>query len=113
MTSQGSARGRFNRALAQRNLRGAELAAKEMGGLSLLETLDYLVLPVDVRPDRFDAAAVRWHGWLELDSPTLTLVESQLALAALASLRAGDKAAGHVLKRLPRHVRPTLTRRVS
>ena len=34
MTSQGSASGRFTRALAQRNLRGAEIAAKEMGGLS-------------------------------------------------------------------------------
>ncbi len=38
--SQGSASGRFPRALTQRNLRGAETAAKEMGGLSLLDALD-------------------------------------------------------------------------
>lgn len=44
MTSQGSAHGRFTRALAQRNLRGAEIAAKEMGGLSLLVLVDYLEL---------------------------------------------------------------------
>jgi hypothetical protein len=44
MPSQGSAHGRFTRALAQRNLRGAEIAAKEMGRLSLLDALDYLVL---------------------------------------------------------------------
>jgi hypothetical protein len=37
---------RFNRAIAMKNLFGAEIAAKEMGGLSLLEALDYLaVLP--------------------------------------------------------------------
>ena len=41
MTSQGSAHGRFTRALQQRNLRGAEIAAKEMGTLSLIDALDY------------------------------------------------------------------------
>lgn len=110
MTSQGSAHGRFTRALAQRNLRGAELAAKEMGGLSLLDALDYLMLLVELQPGRAPAAAVRWHGRLELESATLSLTESQLALAALASLCTGDAAAIEVLRRLLRRVRPTLLR---
>ena len=113
MTSQGSAHGRFTRALAQRNLRGAEVAAKEMGGLSLIDALDYLVMLAEVRPDRAPAAAIRWHGRLELESVTLSLVESQLALAALADLCAGSKESVPVLKRLLRRVRPTMLPRVS
>jgi hypothetical protein len=33
---------------------------------------------------------VRWHGRLELESRLLTLAESELALAALGALAAGD-----------------------
>jgi hypothetical protein len=40
MTSQGSAHGRYTRCIATKKLRGAELAEKEMGGLSLLDALD-------------------------------------------------------------------------
>lgn len=42
MTSQGSASGRFTRAIKQRNLFAAEVALKEMGNPSLLVALDYL-----------------------------------------------------------------------
>ena len=108
MTSQGSAHGRFTRAIGQRNLRGAEIAAKEMGGLSLIDALDYLVMLTEVRPDRAPAAAIRWHGRLELESVTLSLVESQLALAALADLCAGSKESVPALRRLLRRVRPTM-----
>jgi hypothetical protein len=110
MTSQGTAHGRFTRAIAQRNLAAAEIAAKELGGLSLLDALDYLVLLAAQRPGRAQAAALRWHGRLELETTTLTFVESQLALAALASLCAGDPEARGVLKRLLRRVRPSLVR---
>lgn len=40
MTSQGSAHGRFTRAIKQRNLFGAEMAMREAGTLSLLDALD-------------------------------------------------------------------------
>jgi len=40
----------------------------------------------------------------------MTLEQSQLALAALASLCAGDREALEVLRRLVRQVRPTLVR---
>ncbi len=112
MGSQGSAHGRFTRAIAQRNLAAAAIAAKELGGLSLADALDYLVLLAELRPERAQPAALRWHGRLELESVTLTLVESQLALASLASLCSGDREAAGVLRRLLRRVRPTLVLRV-
>ena len=39
MTSQGTAHGRFQRAIHRRHVRGAEMAAPEMGGLSLGDAL--------------------------------------------------------------------------
>jgi hypothetical protein len=82
MTSQGSAHGRFTRAIAGRNLAAAEIAARELGGLALADALEYLVLLAELRPERAEPAALRWHGRLELEAAALTLSESQLALAA-------------------------------
>ena len=48
MTSQGTASGRFTRAVQTRNLFMAEVALKEMGNPSLLLALDYLVSPSPV-----------------------------------------------------------------
>jgi hypothetical protein len=112
LTSQGSAHGRFTRALGQKNVQGAAIAAKEMGGLSLLDALDYLVLLVELQPARAPSAAIRWHGRLELESRALTLTESQLALAALADLCAGSRDAADILKRLLRRASPTLVPRI-
>jgi hypothetical protein len=86
LTSQGTASGRFQRAVATRNLFAAEIAAKELGGLSLIHALDFLELLAEVKPERLERAALRWHGRLELEAPTLTMGEAQLALAALAQL---------------------------
>jgi hypothetical protein len=109
MTSQGSAHGRFTRAIKQRNLWAAEMAMREMRTTpSLQDALDYLELLAQVRPDRVGRAAVRWHGRLELEAPLLTLTESQLALAALASLCAGEQGGGDVLRRLLRRASPAV-----
>jgi hypothetical protein len=67
LTSQGSAHGRFTRAIAQKNVFAAEVAAKEMGGLSLLDALDYVLLLAEARPERFEPAAIRWQGRLEVE----------------------------------------------
>jgi len=90
-------------------VRGAQIAAKELGGLSLHDALDYLVLLAEVQPGRAPAAAIRWHGRLELEATALTLTES---LAALADLCAGGRDAVQTLKQLLRRVRPTLPPRV-
>jgi hypothetical protein len=113
MTSQGTAHGRFTRAIQTRNLWAAETALRELAPVSLLDALDYLELLAAQRPDRFDRAAVRWHGRLETETVTLTLADSQLALAALGSLRAGDSGAVALLQRVVRRVSPTLIRRIT
>jgi hypothetical protein len=40
----------------------------------------------ELKPEKLERAAVRWHGRLQTEAPYLSLAESQLALAALASL---------------------------
>jgi hypothetical protein len=67
---------------------------------SLLVALDYLALVAELKPERFQPAAVRWHGRLELEAPTLTLAESQFALAALAMLGDGQQDACDHLRTL-------------
>jgi hypothetical protein len=108
MTSQGSAHGRFTRAIASRNLFQAEAALRELRWVSLLDALDYLDLLAELRPAKLEQAALRWHGRLELEAGILTLAESQLALAALASLCAGERDAVQILRRLVRRAKPTL-----
>ena len=70
MTSQGSAHGRFTRALQRRNLFAAEMAMREFGSLNLLDALDYLALLAESRPEKLERAAVRWDGCLEIETPT-------------------------------------------
>jgi hypothetical protein len=105
VTSQGSAHGRFTRAIKTRNLFAAQIALREMQDPSLLVALDYLALLAELEPERFPAAAVRWHGRLELEAPTLTLTESQFALAALAILGDGQQEAIGLLRTLLRKAR--------
>jgi len=112
MTSQGSVQARFTRAIKARNLFMAEVALREMRAPSLLEALDYLELLAVTKPEKLEAAAIRWHGRLELEAKVMTLEESQLALAALASLCAGDREAIEILRRLMGRVSPTLVRRI-
>lgn len=109
MTSQGSPGARFDRAIKTRNLFLAEIAMREMRAPPPL-ALDYLALLAEVRPDQAARAAVRWHGRLELETPMISLTESQLALAALASLCAGEREAAEVLRRLARRFRPAVVR---
>jgi hypothetical protein len=84
-----------------------------MGGLELLDALDYLIVLAQVQPARAPAAAIRWHGRLELETHALSLSESQLALAALADLCAGNADAADTLKKLLRRTRPTHLRRMA
>ena len=54
MTSQGTAHGRFTRAIQQRDLFAAQIALREMGDdPSLLVALDYLALLAELKPERF------------------------------------------------------------
>ena len=112
MTSQGTAHGRFTRAIKQRNLWAAETSLRELGGVSLEDAVGYLDLLAETSSAKLERACVRWHGRLETEATLLSLGESQLALAALASLCAGERDAVDVLRRLLRRVRPTVVPRV-
>lgn len=57
MTSQGSAHGRFQRALERRNVDQAEMAARELGRLSLMDALSLVVLYARVSSPKFEPAA--------------------------------------------------------
>jgi hypothetical protein len=106
MTSQGSAHGRFTRAIKTKNLFAAETALREMRTPSLLLTLDYVVLLSELKPAKAQLAALRWHGRLELEARSMTLEESRLALNALEMLCAGDREVVPILQRLSRRVEP-------
>lgn len=89
------------------------MSLREMGTPSLLDALDYLALLAETKPEKLDAAAVRWHGRLEVEASAMTLAESQLALAALASLAAGEREAVPLLRSLLRRIHPIPAARMS
>ena len=60
MTSQGTAHGRFQRAIHRRHVQAAEMAAREMGGLSLADALLLCELLANTDPSRYERAALRW-----------------------------------------------------
>src|SRR5262245_27941717 len=105
MTSQGTAHGRFQRAIERGHLFHAELAARELGYLNLADALALAALIAQGDPARYSRAAVRWHGRFALETTGLELADSQLALAALVSLPADVEGAQALLGRLGRRYR--------
>jgi hypothetical protein len=102
MTSQGTAYGRFARALRRGDVFQAELAARELGRLTLADALSLCELLAARDPQRFERAARRWlQRFIEERSPSLP--EVALAAAALNELRHGRRAVGvDALRRLLR-----------
>jgi hypothetical protein len=87
VTSQGSASGRFQRACDRGQVQQAEMAAREMGRLSLIHALSLVVLYARAGSPKFEPAAVRWLARLALEGREVRINEIQLAAAALACLR--------------------------
>jgi hypothetical protein len=87
VTSQGSAHGRFRRAVDRRNVVQAEMAARELGRLALPDALDLVALYARTSDPKFEPAAVRWLARLAAERPDVRLADVQLAAAALACLR--------------------------
>jgi hypothetical protein len=90
MTSQGTAHGRFTRAVANGNLRGAEMAARELGRLSLDDALSLCVLLAEQDAARFERAALRWLARL-LGERRPTLEQVGGAVMAFMRLRDGHR----------------------
>jgi len=90
MTSQGTAQGRFGRAIHRRHVQAAEMAAREMGGLALADALMLCELLANTDPARYERAALRWlERFISERLPPLT--EVALAASALAELRHGRR----------------------
>jgi hypothetical protein len=90
--SKGSAYAQFQRAIERNNLIEADSCARELGKLSLKDALDYCDLLARQAPERFELAALRWHGRWETEAKANSLHESQLALACLQLLTSSDRA---------------------
>jgi hypothetical protein len=100
LTTQGSAYGRFRRALDRGNVTEALSSASELQHVGLAEALELCLLLRDKAPDRFPRAALRWHGRLcrEVD---VSLEEAQAVLSALILLAGERKTnAAHALAEL-------------
>jgi hypothetical protein len=65
----------------------AELAARELGRLTLADALALALLIADAEPERWPRAAARWHARFVLEAKGIGLDESALAFAAVVALR--------------------------
>jgi hypothetical protein len=111
VTSQGSAHGRFERALRNGQVFQAELSARELGALSLVDALRLVVLYADAEPEKFSRAAARWLSRF-VNETGLDLLAAQPALSALMLLPAERQRGVGVLVELGRRhgvdLRPAL-----
>jgi hypothetical protein len=100
VTAQGSARTRYRRAIETQSIVLAELAAREMGHVSLGDALALVALYAASGSPKAEPAAVRWLARLALERPRTTIGELQLAAAALAQLSERPKTAARTLLEL-------------
>lgn len=89
----GTPDGRFQRAIHNRHVQNAEMAAREMGGVSLNNALLLCELLANANPSRYERAALRWLQRF-IDERLLPLSEVALAASALAELRHGKRNVG-------------------
>lgn len=86
MPSDSFALTRLRRAIHAGNLAIIQVAAAELGHISLRDALGIVMVIEAEAEERFDAAAVRWAGRLALETPDLTLAELTGALESLDAL---------------------------
>jgi hypothetical protein len=98
VTSQGSAYGRFRRALDTGNANLALAAAADLEHVELADAFELLLLMLESEPSRFERAALRWHGRYCREVSDVDLAEAQAVLACLAGLRGSrPEPAAHAL----------------
>jgi hypothetical protein len=81
----------FERAVQQGNVMRAEAAARQLGRLPLDQALKLLFLYIEKEPIKFERAALRWLARYVTEGKAVSLLKTQLALSALAELRAGER----------------------
>jgi hypothetical protein len=87
LTSQGHLPAQYARACINGNYIQAAALAAQMRPLGLGEALLLLPLIADNEPEKYDAAAIRWHARWQLEGRGVDLTSSGLALAALAAVK--------------------------
>jgi len=85
MTSQGTAQALFTRAVRNGHVLHAEIAARELGGLSAAKALSLVLLYQHAEDDKFERAARRWVRRLQIER-SLRRQEVELLRAALVAL---------------------------
>jgi hypothetical protein len=81
---------RLRRALDRGNVTEALSAASELEHVGLTEALELCLLLVEKAPERFERAALRWHGRYCREIRDVDFTEAQAILATLAAL-AGER----------------------
>jgi hypothetical protein len=97
MTSDGTAYGRFRRALRMGNLAQVRAAAAELPQVGLDDALAVVLLMDEHDDERYERAAVRWLARLVAERPDVGLVDLGLGLTALEALPHNRDAAIWVL----------------
>jgi hypothetical protein len=99
LTAQGHPRAIYKRAIERGSVVIAEMAACEVGNLTLAEALELVCLYAEGEPANFEKAALRWLArYVTEGAPSL--LRAQIALAALSELRTGSEPAKKVLLEL-------------
>jgi hypothetical protein len=86
VTAQGHPRAIFKRAIKHGNVTIAEMTARELGGITLAESLALTAVVVQKDPGRRSRYTVRWLLRLLEEDENLTIEEATLAASALAGL---------------------------
>jgi hypothetical protein len=92
VTAQGHPRAIFKRAIERGNVLVAETTAREIG-LGLEEALQLVLLYAAYEPQKLERAALRWLSRYIDEGKAVSLLNAQLAVSALAELRAGEREA--------------------
>jgi len=86
LTAQGHPRRIFQTAIERGNLLLAEATARELGRISLDESLALTVLVAEKDPERRSRFAVRWLRRLLEEDESLTIEEATMAASCLSTL---------------------------
>ena len=80
----------FQRAVKQRNVLGAEAAARQLGQLTLENALRLLFLYAEKEPIKYERAALHWLGRYVTEGKAVSLLKAQLVVAGRA-VRAANR----------------------
>jgi hypothetical protein len=86
MTAQGSPHTVFRRAIERENVVAAEINARMMGRLTLVEALELIALIALKDPNRRSRYAARWLARWLAETPGATLEDAAIVVAYLGGL---------------------------